>query len=42
MQPKNKKYDLKFKLFVVKYAEVKSGEAVARYFSVDPKKVRDW
>ena len=42
VQQKNKKYDLKFKLSVVKYAEENSGEAAARRFSVDPKRVRDW
>ncbi|KAJ0055712.1 hypothetical protein NL108_009966 [Boleophthalmus pectinirostris] len=42
VQRKNKKYDLKFKLSVVKYAEENSGEAAARRFSVDPKRVRDW
>ena len=41
MQQKNKKYDLKFKLSVVKYAEENSGEAAARRFSVDPKRVRE-
>ena len=42
VQQKNKKYDLKFKLSVVKYAEANSREAAARRFSVDPKRVRDW
>ena len=42
VQQKNKKYDLKFKLSVIKYAEENSGEAAARRFSVDPKRVRDW
>ena len=42
VQQKNKKYDLKFKFSVVKSAEVNSGEAATRYFSVDPKNVRDW
>ena len=42
VQKKYKKYDLKFKLSVVKYAEENSGEAAARRFSVDPKRVRDW
>ncbi|KAK0155317.1 Pogo transposable element with KRAB domain [Merluccius polli] len=37
-----KKYDLKFKLSVVKFAEQNSGEAAARHFSVDPKRVREW
>ena len=41
MQQKNKKYDLKFKLSVIKYAEEKSGEAATRHFTVDPKRVRD-
>ena len=40
VQQKNK-YDLKFKISVVKYAEEKSGEAAARRFSVDPKTGRD-
>ena len=39
---KNKKYGLKFKLSAVKYAEENLGEAAARHFSVDPKRVRDW
>ena len=42
VQQKNKNYDLKFKLSVLKYAEEKSGETAARHFSVDPKRVRDW
>ena len=33
---------MKFKLSVVKYAEENSGEAAARCFYVDPKRVRDW
>ena len=37
-----KKYGLKFKLSVVKYAEEKSGEAAAKCFSVDPKRGRGW
>ena len=41
VQQKNKKYDLKIKLSVVKYAEENSGEAATRRFSVDPKRVRD-
>ena len=40
VQQKNKKYDLKFKLSGIKYAEENSGEAAARRFSVDPKRVR--
>ena len=40
VQQQNKKYDLKFKLSVVKYAEKNSGEAAARRFSVDPKRAR--
>ena len=40
VQQKNKKYDLKFKISVVKYAEENTGEAAARCFSVDPKIVR--
>ena len=39
---KKKKYDLKFKLSVIKFAEQNSGEAAARHFSVDPKGVREW
>ena len=35
-------YGLKFKLSAIKYAEENSGEAAARRFSVDPKKVSDW
>ncbi|KAK0134673.1 TBC1 domain family member 13 [Merluccius polli] len=35
-------YDLKFKLSVVKFAEQNSGEAAARHFSVDSKRVREW
>ena len=42
VQQKNKKYYLKFKLSVVKYAEENSGEAAARCLSVDPKRVTDW
>ena len=42
VQQQNKKYDLKFKLSVVKYAEENLGEAAARCFSVDTKRVRDW
>ena len=38
---KTKKYDLKFKLSVVKYAEEYLGEAAARRFSVEPKRVRE-
>ena len=41
VQQKKKKYDLKIKLSVVKYAEENSGEAAARRFSVNPKRVRD-
>ena len=41
VQQKNKKYDLKFKLSVIKYAEETSGEAAARRFSVEPERVRD-
>ena len=41
VQQQNKKYDLKFKLSVVKYAEENSGEAAARRFSVDSKRVRE-
>ncbi len=39
---KNKKYDATFKLGVIKYAEQTSGEAAARAFNVDPKRVREW
>ena len=39
---KNRKFDMTFKLAVVKYAEQHSGEAAARQFNVDPKRVRDW
>ena len=42
MQQKNKKYDLKFKRSILKYAEENSGEAAARCFSVDTKRVRNW
>ena len=41
MQQKNKKYDLKFKLSVVKYVEENLSEAASRCFSVDPKRVKD-
>ena len=40
VKQQNKKYDLKFKLSVIKYAEENSGEAAARCFSVDPKRER--
>lgn len=40
VQRKNKKYSLKFKLSVLKYAEENLGEAAMRHFS-DPKRVRD-
>ena len=33
---------MKFKLYAVKYPEENPGEAAARCFSVDPKRVRDW
>ncbi|KAG1968293.1 pogo transposable element with KRAB domain [Pimephales promelas] len=42
MATKRKQYDLTFKLTVVKFAEQNSGEAAARHFSVDPKRVREW
>ena len=42
METKRKKYDLTFKLTVVKFAEQNSGEAAARRFSIDPKRVREW
>ena len=41
MQQNNKKYDLKFKLSVVIYSEENLGEAAARRFSVDPKRLRE-
>lgn len=40
--PPHKKYDVNFKLNAVRYAEQNSGEAAARKFGVDPKRVRDW
>ncbi|XP_049442137.1 transcriptional regulator Kaiso isoform X1 [Epinephelus fuscoguttatus] len=39
---KNRKFDMEFKLAVVKYAEQHSGEAAAREFNVDPRRVREW
>lgn len=39
---KKRKFEMKFKLAVVKYAEQNSGEAAAREFNVDPKRVREW
>ncbi|XP_067283792.1 uncharacterized protein [Pseudorasbora parva] len=42
MTTKRKKYDLRFKLTVVKFAEKNSGEAAARHFLVDSKRVREW
>ena len=42
VQQTNEKYNLKFKLSVVKYAEENSEEAAAGRFSVDQKRVRDW
>ena len=33
---------MKLKLSAVEYGEENSGEAAARHFSVDPKRVRDW
>ena len=42
VQKRKQKYDLKFKLSVIKYAEENSGEAAASRFSVDPNRVRDW
>ena len=41
-QRKNKNYDIKFKISVVKYAEENSGKAAASHFSVDPIRVREW
>ncbi|KAJ8397484.1 hypothetical protein AAFF_G00437600 [Aldrovandia affinis] len=38
----NKKYDVKFKLEVIKYSEQNSAEATARHFGIDPKRVRQW
>ena len=42
VQQQHKKYDLKFKFSVVKYAEENSGEAAASSFSVNTKRGRDW
>ena len=42
METERKKYDLAFKLTVVKFAEQNSGEAAGRHFSIDPKRVREW
>ncbi|XP_041959948.1 uncharacterized protein LOC121718798 isoform X4 [Alosa sapidissima] len=42
MTTKRKKYDLAFKLTVVKFAEQNSGEAAARHFSVHPARVKKW
>ena len=42
VQQRNKKYNLIFKLSVIKYAEEISGEAAAGSFSVAQKRVRDW
>ena len=42
VQQKNKKYDLKFKLSVIKYAVENLEEAAIRRFSVDLKRERDW
>ena len=42
VQQKKIKYELKFKLSVIKYAEENSGEAAAWSFSVDPMRGRDW
>lgn len=39
---KRKKYDVRFKLSAISFAEQHSTEAAARVFSVDPKRVRDW
>ena len=41
-QQRKQKYDLKFKLSVIKYAKENSGEADTRFLSVDSKRVRDW
>ncbi len=38
----HKKYDVKFKLNIVRYADHNRGEEVARQFGVDPKRVREW
>ncbi|GAA6076828.1 uncharacterized protein LOC121718798 isoform X1 [Tachysurus ichikawai] len=42
METKRKKYDWTFKLTVVEFAGKNWGEAAARHFSVDPKRVREW
>ena len=39
---KKRKFDLTFKLAVVRYAEQHSGEAAARQFHVDPRRIREW
>ena len=35
-------FSLKFKLDAVKYAEHVSGEAAAKHYKVDPKRIRSW
>ena len=37
-----KRKHIKFKLTVIKFAEQNSGEATARHFGIDPKRVRKW
>jgi transposase-like protein len=39
---KIRSYDLEFKLKVITFAKENSGEAAAREFGVDPKRVREW
>ena len=39
---KRRKFDIKFKKEVLKYAEEHSGEATVRHFSIDPKCIRYW
>ncbi|XP_010878873.2 uncharacterized protein LOC105016622 isoform X4 [Esox lucius] len=42
MAPPRRKHDIKFKMAVIKFGERNSGEATARHFGVDPKRVREW
>ncbi|XP_046880826.1 uncharacterized protein LOC124470774 [Hypomesus transpacificus] len=37
-----RKHNIQFKLQVINYAEQHSGEATARHFNIDSKRVRDW
>ncbi|XP_041645374.1 uncharacterized protein LOC121510985 [Cheilinus undulatus] len=37
-----RKFDFKFKETVLQYAEKTSGEQAARFFNIDPKRIRDW